>query len=175
MIFHLPHAAGDQVRAVVQIGHELLEIGHRRCLDLVKGCQLSPVGPQQPLKLAVELPGVSAQRLQVRLKLGQGAEHPAVGPGLQLADEIAEPVADRVEHRRLQRAGGGEHRHRVRHPGEGRLAPPRQRIQEIAPLVIAGRPVIARMVLDDIDEFPAPELIKCRREIGVLDGLQPAD
>ena len=36
--------------------------------------------------------------------------------------QVAEPVADRVEHGRLQRAGRGQYRHGVRHPGEGGLA-----------------------------------------------------
>ncbi len=142
MVFDRTDALGDDVASVVQVGHEFLQVGDGRRFHVVERREIGPVGTQQPLQFTDELLGVGPQRLQMRLELGEGAEDAAVSPGLKLVYQVTEPVADGVEHRGLQRAGGREQLHRVGDARERRLTALGQRVLQIAALVLARCAVV---------------------------------
>jgi hypothetical protein len=89
--------------------------------------------------------------------------------------EVAEPVADGVEHPRSAVLWSKQHTHGVLDPGEGRFSLPGQGILQVAGFVLAGGAVVLRMVLDDFDQVPLPELLQHARQLVVLERGQPTD
>lgn len=164
--------------ALIQIDQELLEIRHGGRLHLPEHAQVGALGTQQPLKLPVERLGVVQQGLEMPLQLLQRAEDPAVHRGRRgltgQAVQLVEPVGDRFQYGRLQGARRSEHRQRVLDSREGGLAAPGQGVLEVAPLVLLRRAVVLRVVLDDVQQLPAAQLLQRLVQILVVDRGRPA-